>query len=103
MRAVQFKIMGVVAVLQESKVSRRFADGLLVLACAASLLGANPSSAAAEPPSASPALGKYVRIEHRGEKPGAIEIAEVQVFSDGVNIASNLQVMFRGAKIRHLS
>jgi hypothetical protein len=74
--------------LRQSKASRRFAVGLLVLACAASLLGAARSSAAAEAPSASPALGKYVRIEHRGEKPGAIEIAEVQVFSDGVNIAS---------------
>ena len=37
---------------------------------------------------ASPALGTFVRIEHRGDVPAAIEIAELQVMSGGVNIAS---------------
>ena len=37
---------------------------------------------------ASPALGTFVRIEHRGDVPAVIEIAELQVMSGGVNIAS---------------
>ena len=52
------------------------------------MIGGTISSAAAEPQSAAPVLGRYVRVEHRGERPGAIELAEVQVISDGVNIAS---------------
>jgi hypothetical protein len=44
------------------------------------------SLAAAQNPAS--VLGSYVRIEHRGEKPGAIELAEVQVINNGTNIAS---------------
>jgi hypothetical protein len=33
-------------------------------------------------------LGRYVRVEHRSNQPATIELAEMQVFSGGVNVAS---------------
>lgn len=59
--------------------------------------GGHFRSAAAETEQAPTVLGSYVRIEHRGERLGAIELAEVEVFSDGVNIASMGEASQSGA------
>lgn len=43
------------------------------------------------------ALGTFVRIEHRSSDPAALEIAEVQVYSGDVNIASMGEARQSGA------
>jgi hypothetical protein len=82
---MKLKILIAVCILTAS---RLLVAWCVVLGCSLSMTAARSSLASAEPQIAAPVLGRFVRIEHRGTRPGAIEIAEVEVYSDRVNIAS---------------